>query len=341
MITVRLGLLSSILMLLCIAGTAANDTLYIENLTVPQMELVVIPVHLVNDDTPVQTFSFHIHYDPSIMTFDSEGRGTLTESFEMFNACQINPGDVQVSGSDSMTGIPAGSSGTCAELVFAVTAGYSNLDLNQPTDDIAGFNQIDGSLYTCIPEMAWLSRSLPETCQAGVPFDVNYSYQGGTATVIETSETVPIGWTVLEPSWDEQSGNVYTWFQALSYCTILPPHAGVAGEYTIAGETVSIHGCNGEETRDITGDGSIYLWGFTPTPTPTPDCLHTGDVNGDGSLTSEDAQITFNIALGQYIPPYMEQCAANCNGVNDVTAGDAQVIFGAVFAMDSCVDPLF
>ncbi len=77
-----------------------------------------------------------------------------------------------------------------------------------------------------------------------------------------------------------------------------------------------------------------------PTPTPTPPCAHTGDVTMDSIHTAEDAQIAFNIVMSLYTPIWDEWCAADCNGDSDVTAADAQSIFGAVLALDFCVDPI-
>lgn len=80
----------------------------------------------------------------------------------------------------------------------------------------------------------------------------------------------------------------------------------------------------------------------TPTsePTVTPACINNGDVTQDNGITAADAQRAFNIALGYYIPNYVEECAADCNGDGDVTAGDGQAIFMAALGMGSCVDPL-
>ncbi|MBN1880369.1 S8 family serine peptidase [bacterium] len=78
----------------------------------------------------------------------------------------------------------------------------------------------------------------------------------------------------------------------------------------------------------------------TPSPTPTTECVHHGDVNFDSSLTAGDAQLAFNIALGTYIPSFVEECAADCTGDGSVTAGDAQAIFFAVLGTGTCVDPI-
>lgn len=80
---------------------------------------------------------------------------------------------------------------------------------------------------------------------------------------------------------------------------------------------------------------------WTPAPTSTPEeCVHTGDVNLDASVTAGDAQTAFLIALGSYTPTWDEECRADCNGDGGVTAGDAQGIFLLALGGASCADPL-
>jgi hypothetical protein len=92
---------------------------------------------------------------------------------------------------------------------------------------------------------------------------------------------------------------------------------------------------------------------LTPTPTPTrtptptathtpstPNCINHGDTNLDGLITAADAQLAFQIVLGQYAPSFEEACAADCNGDDTVTAADAQAIFLTVLGLGACVDPL-
>lgn len=79
----------------------------------------------------------------------------------------------------------------------------------------------------------------------------------------------------------------------------------------------------------------------TETPTPTPACLRNGDVNGDGSLSASDAQMTFFIVIGTVSPTTEQMCAADCDGNGSITAGDAQEIFFSVLGMGTgCVDPV-
>ncbi|MBN1297376.1 dockerin type I repeat-containing protein [bacterium] len=71
------------------------------------------------------------------------------------------------------------------------------------------------------------------------------------------------------------------------------------------------------------------------------DCIHDGDANQDGVITSADAQATFFIVLGIITPSPDEACAADCNGDDSVTAADAQTIFMMVLGLDACEDSLF
>ncbi len=69
-------------------------------------------------------------------------------------------------------------------------------------------------------------------------------------------------------------------------------------------------------------------------------CVHHGDCNLDGEITSGDAQMAFMCALGMIIPSFEEECAADCNADAEVTAGDAQQIFMTALGMTSCADPM-
>lgn len=77
-----------------------------------------------------------------------------------------------------------------------------------------------------------------------------------------------------------------------------------------------------------------------PTPTPNP-CVNNGDVNNDGTLSSNDAQLAFQIALGTFTPTFEEACAADCNGDDEISSADAQQIFMAALGSAACADPLF
>ncbi|MGB3975034.1 MAG: C25 family cysteine peptidase [bacterium] len=77
-----------------------------------------------------------------------------------------------------------------------------------------------------------------------------------------------------------------------------------------------------------------------PTSTPTSSCIHNGDINDDGAISSTDAQMAFLIALGSYAPTYKEECAADCNGDGNVSASDAQTIFLVALGSETCADPL-
>ncbi len=85
----------------------------------------------------------------------------------------------------------------------------------------------------------------------------------------------------------------------------------------------------------------------TPTPeataTPTPFvCVNDGDVDNDGSITPQDAQMAFQIYLEIIGNPTDEEfCSADCNGSGTVTPRDALCIFKHfVSGTCDCVDDL-
>jgi len=95
-------------------------------------------------------------------------------------------------------------------------------------------------------------------------------------------------------------------------------------------------------TQDTANSTVVYaISGSDDLATPTPEpCIHHGDVDFNGTVTAQDAQTTFLIALGSYSPDYLEHCAADCNADDTVTAGDAQLVFMTALGSANCVDPL-
>ncbi len=70
-----------------------------------------------------------------------------------------------------------------------------------------------------------------------------------------------------------------------------------------------------------------------------PPCIHSGDVDASGHVTSGDAQSAFLVALG-FPEPSADRCAADCNKDGSVTSGDAQGIFNTALGAGQCSDPL-
>jgi len=55
--------------------------------------------------------------------------------------------------------------------------------------------------------------------------------------------------------------------------------------------------------------------------------MEDGDVSFDDQITAGDSQLAFMIAVGSHQPIVEEEVAADCNGDENVSAGDAQEIF--------------
>jgi hypothetical protein len=72
-----------------------------------------------------------------------------------------------------------------------------------------------------------------------------------------------------------------------------------------------------------------------PTATPLPGL--PGDVDGDGRITSSDALLAFQIALGLYIPTPEEEARADVDQDGRVTSSDALCIFQEALGLpNSC-----
>lgn len=80
----------------------------------------------------------------------------------------------------------------------------------------------------------------------------------------------------------------------------------------------------------------VSAGGSRITPTPTPFFDYTGDINFSYTLSSEDSQLTFLMALGYWSPTP----AADCNADGEVTSGDSQAIFAGLFEGSFCMCPV-
>jgi len=142
-------------------------------------------------------------------------------------------------------------------------------------------------------------------------------------------------WTTI---WDHSGGSFTdTDWQTMTYDI---------SSYADCEATVYLGWVMGSTDSSVTYCGwnvdDVEIWAESSVPaTPTPNpCVNHGDTNLDGSITAGDAQMAFQIALGQITPTYEQECAGDCNGDGSVTAGDAQQIFMTALGTATCADPL-
>jgi len=224
-------------------------------------------------------------------------------------------------------GVPQGSGGD-------PTSGYTG-------SNVVGYN-LAGTYPNNLAQMHCTTQSFDcsEATQVYLSFwkwlgVESSSYDHASISVSGNNGT---SWTQI---WDHSGGSVAasSWsFEEYDISSIAASQSQVLLRWTMGTTDSSVVYC-GWNIDDV-------LVSFTqecstaPTPTPTPGCNNDGDVNQDYNISSEDAQLTFMIALGSYSPSWVEECSADCDGSGAVTAGDAQLVFLTALGSGSCADPI-
>lgn len=95
----------------------------------------------------IRSFGADAAFDPKMFSFQGVVRGSLTGSWELFDASENSPGAVRLAGAvGGGTSVAANSSGTLFEVRFKVTGGsfgngqQSQVCLSQFTDDLTQFS---------------------------------------------------------------------------------------------------------------------------------------------------------------------------------------------------------
>jgi len=91
-------------------------------------------------------------------------------------------------------------------------------------------------------------------------------------------------------------------------------------------------------TDEVFDTGQIDMSCHYPLPGIPFSCLNNGDINFDNAVTSGDSQLGFMIVLGVYSASPAEECAADCNGDGSITTNNAQSIFLKAIGSGACAD---
>ncbi|MBN1295282.1 carboxypeptidase regulatory-like domain-containing protein, partial [bacterium] len=122
-------------------------------------DTITVSVMMSNATVPVDAVTFHVSYNPEMLTYQSCVAGELDPGWTMFDCLENTAGDVTVAGFALPPAVIAeGSYGSLVDLRFLVscaaceegdTSLMSAFDLR---DDIEEFDVIDGTFtYTCFP----------------------------------------------------------------------------------------------------------------------------------------------------------------------------------------------
>ncbi len=259
----------------------------------------------------------------------SDDNGGIYYSFQTWELTEFLADDMESgSGSWTATGlwnmVDAGSS--CSEYHSADHAWYygqeasCDYDTGATTAGTLTSGIIDLTETTAAELHVWYWHQ----CEGTVGYDtfsINIQVVGSGLTTLLELESSTSGWQEFVADLNEYIGN----------------------EIQLVFEFNSGDSISNDYRGSYIDDVSIIATGpcSDPTPTPTPnECLHTGDATLDGEVTSADAQLTFQIALGVVQPTDEEACAADCNGDGEVTSADAQGVFICALGAGSCSDDM-
>ncbi|MBN1879866.1 hypothetical protein JW823_07120 [bacterium] len=212
--------------------------------------------------------------------------------------------------------------------------------------NVVGYN-LNGS-YTNNMSQTYCTTQTMDCSGAGEVFLSYYHWLGVESSTwdhasVQVSGNGGSSWTTI---WDHEGSSVTptTWsYSEYDISTVAAGSSNVVIRWVMGTTDSSVVYC-GWNLDDVLVSYTTECTSVatpTPAPTATPDeCIHDGDVSGDGSITAGDAQMAFLIALGSMIPTEEEECAADCNGDGSCTAGDAQMIFLSALGSASCVDAI-
>ncbi|MBN1551124.1 right-handed parallel beta-helix repeat-containing protein [bacterium] len=121
----------------------------------------------------------------------------------------------------------------------------------------------------------------------------------------------------------------------------------VTGPYDANGE-IEVPECTDDPLLEMNADGMGNDAGDTIDYCPWllepgPPCINDGDVDNNGQLTPQDAQMAFQIYLNIIANPTEEElCSADCNGNDTVSPADALCIYRHYLdGSCDCVDQIF
>ncbi len=110
---------------------------------------------------------------------------------------------------------------------------------------------------TCTPVVCYLTRELPDHGCSGDEITINLNMYGDPSCyVVSIEETIPDGWEMLAPPWDDQIGNTYIWNEPIDSYNV---RVGGAFLAEFSGSAVIWDPCQGNQTKPIEGDDSMWI----------------------------------------------------------------------------------
>ena len=219
-------------------------------------------------------FSLIIDYNPSAVTEITDITcGDLLSSFQSFFADTSNSGRIEVFASNSYSEMNT-TNQEKKERLFTIQGfliSSSPFIVSNSTGDLEGTNSTIGIAQICIPEYAFLIRSVPDSVAAGESFEVKFSIGGGPASIRKATETIPSPFEVADSNGGTVTGNIIHWNSRPSSYTLIAPETISSGTYTFEGTQTSYHSCIGSFTSGIRGQNIITVQQLDTPPTAVYD----------------------------------------------------------------------
>ncbi len=329
------------------AGAWADNTIWIDDFSGVGGESITVDLMIdyqdVVSDGQLDAITVYIEFDSTMLEYVSITEGDLkpANGWVYFDANvpdpNANPAELRIGGMQfSGDGITPGSNGSIAHITFQVTCdscsagATSALNFTQLLDDLDSFTPTNATFTyndpgTPPPPPA-TPTATPTEEPSATPTEEPTAEPSATPTEEPTAE--PSATPTEEPTTEPTA----TPTEEPTTEPSATPTEGPTVEPSPTPTDTPVEP-SATPTEEPTNSPTPMptdtpTTGPSATPTPTPECIHDGDVNGDGSISPDDALQSFQIYL-QIIesPTYQQSCSADCNDDGIVSPGDGLCIW--------------
>lgn len=331
-------------------------------------ETVEVCINISGNQCLMRFFGFDLFFDTSMFSYQGiSGVGCLTADWSLLDGNEISSGQVRIGGISGIgTDITATQNGTLVKvnlLVIGHSGSHSDGDqssitVNAYLDGLVAYTpQPSSGIFTLIVSSGDISLPTSLSGNWGDVINIPAHIANNTSQVSDFKFDFVYDPLVIEIRDVERTSAIQNW-TTLNWTQVSSGRIRVTGQ---AGSGTSLPASSDQDFVNVKvqitcvsygvntyvpfrieayqdGISTLYPKVFSTNLLYYP-CPRLGDVNGDGNVTPGDAQIAFEIFLGQVTPSRLQLTTADansgcpCDGLeheaanNCITPGDAQWIF--------------